>query len=275
MIREAVGSLGGCASRKEIVNYIKGKYGDVNERTIQSHITLCAVNHPSRIHFPPNKRPRDCSTLTNRYDILFRRDDGKYEFYDPNRHGVWLIGEKDGELQVIGPSGVLKRGKKPRKSPGLVRPVHPRWIGVFNPLFRTALYSLMNALEFFQQGEERHRQGALIFMDQAVEYALKAVLYELDRTRFLESHLERLGYEDAIMEVEKNGIIILREEKVELRKVHGTRNYAQHRAVIPDSNWTREYMRWVYNFMKRFCRDNFNVNIDDLIPPHMRADVTT
>jgi len=263
----------GSASRREIIGYIKSRYGDVNEGTIQSHITLCAVNHPSRIHFPPNRKPRDCSELTNRYDILFKRNDGKYELYDPNKHGRWLIGEKNGKLQIVGPSGIVGSESRSHRSLNLIESSHSDWMRIRNPLLRTALYSLMNALEFFLKGEERHRQGALIFMDQAVEYVLKAVLYEHDRARFLESFLERLGYEDAIKEVEKIGIIICREEKIELRRVHGARNYAQHRAVIPDSNWTREYMEWVYNFMKRFCQDNFNINIDNLIPPHMRIKI--
>ena len=78
---------------------------------------------------------------------------------------------------------------------------------------------------------------------------------------------------DAIQEIEKKGIIILHEEKVELKKVHRARNYAQHRAVIPNSIWTREYMNWIYKFMKRFCQENFNVNIDDIIPSHMRNEL--
>ena len=269
MVREAVESLGS-ASRREIIDYIKGRYGDVNERTIQAHITLCAVNHPSRIHYPPNRRPRDCSELANRYDILFRRDDGKYELYDPNKHGRWLIEEKNGKFQVVGPSGIAEPKSRSHRPLGPIEPGFSDRMRIRNPLLRTALYSLMNALEFFLKGEERHRQAALIFMDQAVEYVLKAALYEHDRARFLESFLERLGYEDSIKEVEKIGITISREEKIELKRVHGARNYAQHRAVIPDSNWTREYMEWVYNFMKRFCQDNFNINIDNLIPQHMR-----
>lgn len=72
-----------------------------------------------------------------------------------------------------------------------------------NPLVRTATFSLMNALEFFQKGEERHRQGALILMDQAVEYVLKAKLYQVDHVKFMEAQLERLDFEQAIQEVEK------------------------------------------------------------------------
>jgi len=114
MVREAIESLG-CGSRKEILDYVKRKYGDVNENTILTHITVCAVNHPSRIYYSPNRRPRDCSTLAYHYDFLFKRDDGRYELYDPNKHGRWLIGEVDGKIRVIGPEGPLEPRKK-RKS---------------------------------------------------------------------------------------------------------------------------------------------------------------
>ena len=117
MVREAVQSLGP-ASRRDIVNYIRSKYGDVKESTIQAHITLCTVNHPSRIHYPPNKRPRDCSTLTNHYDILFRID-GRFEIYDPKKHGRWLIIKKDGKLLISGPSGPMEtKGRLERKVTG-------------------------------------------------------------------------------------------------------------------------------------------------------------
>jgi hypothetical protein len=138
-----------------------------------------------------------------------------------------------------------------------------------NPLIRTATFSLMNALEFFQRGEERHRQGALILMDQAAEYFLKAKLYQIDHVKFIADQLERLDFEQVMQEVDKHKKL-LDEDKFHLRKVHSVRNYAQHRAVIPDSSWTREYMEWIYNFIRRFSYDNFGVNIDSMIPSDFR-----
>ncbi len=135
-----------------------------------------------------------------------------------------------------------------------------------NPLIRTAIFSLMNALEFFQRAEERHRQGAMILMDQAAEYVLKAKLYQVDHVKFIANQLERLEFEQTMQEVEKY-TKLLEEDKFHLRKVHSARNYAQHRAVIPDSSWTREYMDWIYNFTRRFTYDNFGINIDSMIPP--------
>ena len=138
-----------------------------------------------------------------------------------------------------------------------------------NPVMRTAIFSLMNALEFFQNAEERHRQGAIILMDQATEYVLKAKLYEVNHIKFMDSQLEKLTFEDALKDVEKYSKI-LEEDKIHLRKVHSARNYAQHRAVIPDSSWTREYMGWIYHFIRKFSYDNFGLKIDSMIPPNFR-----
>jgi len=138
-----------------------------------------------------------------------------------------------------------------------------------NPLIQTAIFSMMNALECFQRGEERHRQGAMIFMDQAAEYILKAKLYQVNHVRLIERQLEKLTFEQAVQEVEKYAKL-LNEDKFHLRKVHRARNYAQHRAVIPDSSWTREYINWIYKFFRRFAEESFRINIDSRIPPNLR-----
>jgi hypothetical protein len=68
MIKEAVENLGGMATYSEIKDYIRNKYGEVNESTINCQIIVCTVNHPSRIHYPENKKPR---IANSRYDFLF------------------------------------------------------------------------------------------------------------------------------------------------------------------------------------------------------------
>ncbi len=57
MIKEAVENLGGKATYSEIKDFIRNKYGEVNESTINCQIIACTVNHPSRIHYPENKKP--------------------------------------------------------------------------------------------------------------------------------------------------------------------------------------------------------------------------
>jgi len=88
MIKEAVESLGGKASYSNIKDYIWKKYGEVNESTINCQIIVCTVNHPSRIHYPENKKPR---VANSKYDFLFSTGRGRVEQYDPEKHGMWEI----------------------------------------------------------------------------------------------------------------------------------------------------------------------------------------
>jgi hypothetical protein len=88
MIREAAEMLGGKCSYTEIRDYIRGRYGPVNKSAITANIIMCTVNHPSRIHYPPNAEPRLADT---KYDFLFRTARGVVELYDRHRHGEWEI----------------------------------------------------------------------------------------------------------------------------------------------------------------------------------------
>ena len=99
MIKEAVENLGGKATYSEIKEYIKNKYGEVNENTINAQIIVCTVNHPSRVHYPENKKPRIANT---KYDFLYSIGRGVVELYDPEKHGVWEIKKDEyGKLIVV------------------------------------------------------------------------------------------------------------------------------------------------------------------------------
>jgi len=98
MIKEAIESLGGRATYSEIKEYIWKKYGEVNEGTITAQIAVCTVNHPSRIHYPENKKPR---VANSKYDFLFTTGRGKVEIYNPEEHGIWEIrSDEYGKLVV-------------------------------------------------------------------------------------------------------------------------------------------------------------------------------
>lgn len=92
MIREAAESLGGKATYTEIRDYIRGQYGAVNKSAITANIIMCTVNHPSRIHYPPNTEPRVANT---KYDFLFRTARGVVELHDRERHGEWEIRRRE------------------------------------------------------------------------------------------------------------------------------------------------------------------------------------
>jgi hypothetical protein len=144
----------------------------------------------------------------------------------------------------------------------------------FNPILTMSVYSLLNAFEFFQKGEERHRQATVILMDLAVEYLLKAKLYKDDPIRFLESQMEQLDLFAALREVKK-GCEISRENELKLSLIHNARNYAQHRARIPDSPTTKQHMAWAYAFIHEFVKDNFGIDIEAQIPSNLLRPLQT
>jgi len=268
MVKEAVESLGGRASHQDIINYIQSKYGSVNESTIRCQITVCTVNKPSRVNFPQNKKPRKCNS---KYDFLYSVGKGEVVFYDPKKHGEWEIVNINGKLTVaqrIGPSKILPKSEKPETLPQ--KPIVPP-----NPLLETAIYSLLNALELFQGTEERHRHGAIVLMDQAVEFALKAVLYQKNEVEFLRREYGQLNFHKALEKVEQLGVFISDSEKFSLRGLHSRRNAAQHRAEIPSSPWCRKCMIQAYNFLKRFCLENFELDIDNVIPSILRRRISS
>lgn len=103
MIKEAVENLGGKATYSQIKEYIKKKYGNVNESTINCQIIVCTVNHPSRIHYPENKKPR---IANSKYDFLFTTNRGQVELYDPNKHGVWEIRRNEYGTLTVAQTGL-------------------------------------------------------------------------------------------------------------------------------------------------------------------------
>lgn len=88
MIKEAVENLNGRATYSEIRDYIRKKWEDVNENTINAQIIVLTVNHPSRIHYPENKKPRTADT---KYDLLYTIGRGQVVAYTPEEHGMWEI----------------------------------------------------------------------------------------------------------------------------------------------------------------------------------------
>lgn len=135
-----------------------------------------------------------------------------------------------------------------------------------NPYLGVAHYSLMNAIELFQKGEERHRLGAIILIDLSVESVLKAKLYELKPIGIQQEIFDFVELLDQI----KINVPISKEEESKLRKVHKVRNSSQHGGSIPDSFNTCEYLKWASIFVKRFSIDNFGVNIDSKMPLNLR-----
>ena len=111
MVKEAVKDLGGNTTHKQIIDWINGKYDDVNTETIRAQTNACTVNIPSRIHMPECSRPRE---YDDRYDFLYSIGRGKVEFYDHTKHGKWTIMQNNNGKSTIAKDGVpLSDGSKP------------------------------------------------------------------------------------------------------------------------------------------------------------------
>jgi len=103
MIREGIDALGGRTTNVDLKAWILKKYPGTNENTIQATTIVCTVNHPSRIHYPENRKPRRATTA---HDFLFRPERGKLELYAPEQHGLWAIElADDGKLIVVRSDG--------------------------------------------------------------------------------------------------------------------------------------------------------------------------
>lgn len=105
MVKEAVQQMGGECSYPAIKARIRSMHGDgVNDSSITCSIISGAVNHPSRIHYNENKKPRLADT---EYDYLFSTGRGKVVWYEPEKQGVWEIAKAtDGSLAVRLAEGV-------------------------------------------------------------------------------------------------------------------------------------------------------------------------
>ncbi|NLV17102.1 MAG: DUF91 domain-containing protein [Syntrophomonadaceae bacterium] len=97
MVKEAVESLQGAATYKQIKEHIWKRYPDVKERTINCQIIICSVNQNSRVYYPANRKPRECNT---KYDFLYTLGNGRVMLYHPEKHGRWGIVEEDSKLVV-------------------------------------------------------------------------------------------------------------------------------------------------------------------------------
>lgn len=99
-IRNAMESLGDgdVITYKELMNLVAEKFGDVKESTFRTYMISATVNHSTRVHYHPNKKPR---TEHSDWDILYQVEKGQVSLYDPEKHGKWGIFKgKDGKMAV-------------------------------------------------------------------------------------------------------------------------------------------------------------------------------
>ncbi len=98
LVRDAIQHFNREVTYSELKQFVWEQNPDINNSTLNCQIILCSVNHPSRIHYPENKKPRRC---TSQYDFLYHTGRGRLAPYDPERHGLWEIRQAtDGSLGV-------------------------------------------------------------------------------------------------------------------------------------------------------------------------------
>jgi RecB family endonuclease NucS len=91
MVRDAAQQLNGECTYSMIKAKVKSMFGDdVNDSSMTCSIISGSVNHPSRIHYNENKKPRLTDTS---YDYLLNTGRGKVVWYQPEKHGVWEIAQ--------------------------------------------------------------------------------------------------------------------------------------------------------------------------------------
>lgn len=101
MVIEAINALNGAASVPEIEAYFRKNFPPENRaNNVRYDATAITVNANSRIHYGAGKQVRQTDS-GNQYDRLFRRTDGRYELYQPEKHGIWEIAKNtQGNLYV-------------------------------------------------------------------------------------------------------------------------------------------------------------------------------
>ncbi len=98
LIKDAMDHFGKEVSYGEIKQFVWWQYPDVKATTLTCQIIICSVNHPSRIHYPENKKPREANS---QYDFLFHTKRGHVAPYDVEAHGLWeIVEDADGGTMV-------------------------------------------------------------------------------------------------------------------------------------------------------------------------------
>jgi hypothetical protein len=78
LLVDAVGDMPDVFRRAEVVEWFRKQYPAVKPNTVTTLITAATVNSASRHYYPGLAQ-----------HLIFQRDDGRLERYDPPRHGQW------------------------------------------------------------------------------------------------------------------------------------------------------------------------------------------
>ena len=142
-------------------------------------------------------------------------------------------------------------------------------MGYDSPLFQSALELFAHAIEHFNRGDERDRKFVILHLANAVELLLKDFLLDIGESIYKNKNpKETVSIWTAIAklkekESEKGKIRIPSTNKIEI--LIDERNALQHRYGFPNEITTIFHMENTYNFLKDFLRENYGLEIDEVI----------
>ncbi|MBO8140232.1 MAG: hypothetical protein H0Z22_07160 [Thermosipho sp. (in: Bacteria)] len=136
-----------------------------------------------------------------------------------------------------------------------------------SPLFQSALELFAHAIEHFNRGDEKDRKFVILHLANAVELILKDFLLDLGESIY-RNPKETVNIWEAIRKLQEKEskeekIIIPSTNKIEI--LIDERNALQHRYGFPNEITTIFHMDNTYNFLKEFLRENYGLEIDEVI----------
>lgn len=131
-----------------------------------------------------------------------------------------------------------------------------------SPILRHAIESFEHGIFHYLDGTPVGRKFSLLHIDHSIELIVKEKLLRL-RKSIYKSDGKTLSIHEAFNSVEKE---VSLPEKPRLEDLHDLRNTVQHKGLALDESTTEFYITEGYNFIKRFLKDEFEINIADLLP---------
>lgn len=130
-----------------------------------------------------------------------------------------------------------------------------------SPLLRFSLDSFEEAVEQYMKGTEKSKRFVVLHCDHAVELILKEKLLSLGDSIFVKAGSGRtIEFHDALNKLINNKGILIPEFPY-LEMIHDTRNIIQHGGASVSQQQAESYIKIVYEFMKRFFKEELNLNL--------------
>ena len=132
-----------------------------------------------------------------------------------------------------------------------------------SPLFQSSLELFGHSIEHFNWGTEKDRKFVILHLANAVELIFKDLLLDLGESIY-RNPKETITITGSIKTLtDGKGILIPNLNKLEL--LIDERNSLQHRYGFPNELTTIFYMEATHSFFKDFLKENYDLDIDEVI----------